>query len=1357
MIQENRKHCINRKRLVRTLLLLVLTVNLLSAERVLAQTSITLKPGETYDLSKAGKNTSVYINKPGTYTLKGTTRYVRVVICCGDVKCYLDNVNMNAGAYTQTGQVASPMNIVDDGGTVTLISKKGTKNYFEGYGMPAIRKQGTNTELVFKTEDPNNPGEIKCLAGVWGSAAIGSTREFQMGNKTCGNFTFESGKVIAQSKGGGAAIGGGSCVDGKYFKIKGGEVIAYGSEEGAGIGAGNQGYASNIEITGGKVYAEAGYDSGGAAAIGGGGGQSGGNSRGIGTYNVYLRGGDITAISHGAGAAIGGGKNQGVSCLYITGGNIDAKATESVSVAIGAGYGKYLHADVHIRGGNITAESGSDAPAIGARKSNAVDDNTVRIDINGGNITAKGGSSYGWDIGGGRDDMETTITGGTVYAKRIQGKAVITGGSVFADDIQEGAINEEDEELHRVDVQFQGVDEGIPIGNLGYSGGKYSYGMADVVTMEGGYFYPWFPKDNDQISLRTAYAEITSSKSAFYGSIPFSDDSGILKQATDITLKTADYQEGKAGSATGIPGEDHLKNITKPDIPPKTVAVGYYTSQSSSAQKIADMDGKLEANVSGYTNASSKWIYENEAVTFYCKTRQFQYSIHFDPNPPKNASTKGKLSGSMADKTECNYMESVTLPANGFTLPGYEFDGWNTKANGTGTHYADQDNSVKSLSDKDGGTATLYAQWKPKKYNLTLDSGAINKGQITSEDFTFDASGTIPKLPESWQDEYRTFHCWQDEDGNYYDDQEDFFNLVRYDTGGNPISDGNKLKGQTLTALWIEHGKIAVTITVDGKPEAGHESDLKLIDKNDTSKPPYTPAFTYANGIYEYVSPGDETDPDYIPPGEYELVFNPGTAQYVPVSEQINYQLDGTASIIFDYHTISIEEDPALDEDICSVSIEGHGFIAPTANNTVFVPDEVQLDIGTYMNPDYGYHFDGYSVLGIIPGDENNTDAMDLVDSEQTITARGAAAIMAHAEANIYTVHFDANADSGVTGEMGDQDMVYDQPQDLFANQFKRVGGDFAGWNTERDGSGTSFEDGQSVKNLTKENGGEITLYAQWEMQQYSITYDLDGGQLPGDAFNPEKYTAADTFTLINPEQKDYIFMGWSGTDIDDRAMTVTIPLGSTGDREYIACWTSVQYYVYFESNGGSYVEPEIVTIHNTVTKPEDPTREHYSFAGWYVDEALTQPYDFSTEVTEEITLYAKWEHIKHSITYDLNGGTLNGKTGQIVVEANEGDVIRIMDAPTRKGYTFKYWEGSEYYPGDSYTVAEDHTLKAIWKKNKNPNPVDPDDPDNPDDTDDNGGVKTGDEQAILPWLTLMLLSLLSLTVMTIVRRTRRN
>lgn len=140
------------------------------------------------------------------------------------------------------------------------------------------------------------------------------------------------------------------------------------------------------------------------------------------------------------------------------------------------------------------------------------------------------------------------------------------------------------------------------------------------------------------------------------------------------------------------------------------------------------------------------------------------------------------------------------------------------------------------------------------------------------------------------------------------------------------------------------------------------------------------------------------------------------------------------------------------------------------------------------------------------------------------------------------------------------------------------------------------------------------------------------------------------------------------------------------------------------------------------------------------------------------------------TISYDLNGGTLDGKTGTVKISAENGTAIT-LPAPTREGYTFDYWEGSRYNAGDSYTVNGDHTFTAQWKKNENPDPDDPDDPDNQDDPDDpdnpddpdtpndsnnsndNGGTNTGDESHILLWLTLMTLSMLGLTATALTRR----
>ena len=73
----------------------------------------------------------------------------------------------------------------------------------------------------------------------------------------------------------------------------------------------------------------------------------------------------------------------------------------------------------------------------------------------------------------------------------------------------------------------------------------------------------------------------------------------------------------------------------------------------------------------------------------------------------------------------------------------------------------------------------------------------------------------------------------------------------------------------------------------------------------------------------------------------------------------------------------------------------------------------------------------------------------------------------------------------------------------------------------------------------------------------------------------------------------------------------------------------------------------------------------------------------------------------KATLTFDLAGGTLDGETGKITVEANVGDTIKLPSAPTREGYTFQYWKGSEYKAGAEYEVEGDHTFTAIWEENK--------------------------------------------------------
>ncbi|RRC93712.1 hypothetical protein EII25_02050 [Erysipelotrichaceae bacterium OH741_COT-311] len=70
-----------------------------------------------------------------------------------------------------------------------------------------------------------------------------------------------------------------------------------------------------------------------------------------------------------------------------------------------------------------------------------------------------------------------------------------------------------------------------------------------------------------------------------------------------------------------------------------------------------------------------------------------------------------------------------------------------------------------------------------------------------------------------------------------------------------------------------------------------------------------------------------------------------------------------------------------------------------------------------------------------------------------------------------------------------------------------------------------------------------------------------------------------------------------------------------------------------------------------------------------------------------------------HYISYNLNGGTLQGKTGQVAILVREGETIKLPAAPYKPGYRFSYWKGSKYYPGDNYVVRSGHTFTAQWEK----------------------------------------------------------
>ena len=190
---------------------------------------------------------------------------------------------------------------------------------------------------------------------------------------------------------------------------------------------------------------------------------------------------------------------------------------------------------------------------------------------------------------------------------------------------------------------------------------------------------------------------------------------------------------------------------------------------------------------------------------------------------------------------------------------------------------------------------------------------------------------------------------------------------------------------------------------------------------------------------------------------------------------------------------------------------------------------------------------------------------------------------------------------------------------DLPTTNPTRTGYLFNGWNTKADGSGDAF----TAKTDVTSN---ITVYAQWkDSTTYSVTYkDGVDGTVFADQTTADLHVGDTTPAFSGtPTRSGYTFTGWQPSV----AATVT------DNAVYTAQWTknsssshhSTRYTLHYEPNGGTAYKDERYSSGTKVTLDKTPTRESYTFTGWYADKALTQKITTVT-MNSNKTVYAGWE-----------------------------------------------------------------------------------------------------------------------------------
>ena len=300
---------------------------------------------------------------------------------------------------------------------------------------------------------------------------------------------------------------------------------------------------------------------------------------------------------------------------------------------------------------------------------------------------------------------------------------------------------------------------------------------------------------------------------------------------------------------------------------------------------------------------------------------------------------------------------------------------------------------------------------------------------------------------------------------------------------------------------------------------------------------------------------------------------------------------------------------------------------------------------------------------------------------------------------NKYTVTFDAN---GGTGTMVDQEFTYDVEQALNENKFSRTGYTFKEWTTNADGTGDKYADKATVKNLATE--GSVTLYAQWTANEYTVTFNANGGTDAEPASKTVTFDAA-YGTLATTNRKGYTLVGWftakdGGTEVESTTVVAT-----AGDHTLYAHWTPNTYnyeiHYYVQQPDGSYVEDASAldttktgTFDSTVTVTPDANKygAHFSVNNTKSKLSGVVTVDTPAEILKLEVYYAR---DRHTLTYlDSKGGSVIGTTTELC-----GVSVAAPKDPTKAGYWFDGWYNAADNKKVTFpvTLTNDMTVYAGW------------------------------------------------------------
>ncbi|MCD7748167.1 MAG: InlB B-repeat-containing protein [Firmicutes bacterium] len=330
----------------------------------------------------------------------------------------------------------------------------------------------------------------------------------------------------------------------------------------------------------------------------------------------------------------------------------------------------------------------------------------------------------------------------------------------------------------------------------------------------------------------------------------------------------------------------------------------------------------------------------------------------------------------------------------------------------------------------------------------------------------------------------------------------------------------------------------------------------------------------------------------------------------------------------------------------------------------------------------------GYTFSGWYLRDGTKYNFSTAVSSDVTLYA--------HWATSTYTVTFNLNY-TGATGTPASQSVSYGGTVAAPTSP-TRTGYTFTGWYTSMTGN-TVYDFSSSVTS-------DLTLYAHWSANVYTVSFDLNYTGATGAPTSQSVSYGSTATAPTSPTRDGYTFAGWYTSASGGSAYSFSTTV--TGDITLYAHWTeesastyTVSFnmnYLYGFSGASNVPSDQTVEEGECATEPTDvPTLTGCHFEGWYTSAACDTLYDFSTAVTGNITLYAKWTADYFTVTFNL---AYSGGTAPSSQTVRYGLTVREPDEPTWDGHTFLGWylvtNATEPYDF-STPVTESFALYAQW------------------------------------------------------------